>query len=138
MKNLVILSLLVIGLTSCSKDSLDPATDNLASVEKSEIFVTVTYLTWSDLECDFNCSGAGAQIITYVMNAKIDLMPEDLAGNDQPGQGRKFGSTDKDGTVAFKDLDPGKYTITADTPYGQKSRTIYTQLNRRSSIEFSF
>ncbi len=138
MKKLVILSFLVLALTSCSKDSIDFGTDNLVFVEKSEIIVTVTYLTWSDLESDFNCSGAGAQIVTYISNAKVDVVSGELSGNDEQSQNRQFGTTDADGKVAFENLEPGKYTLTVDTPYGQKTRTIFTQLNRRSSVEFSF
>jgi hypothetical protein len=138
MKKLLIFSLMAFGLSSCSKDSLDPATDNFSSIEKSEIIVTVTYLTWSDLECDLNCSGAGSQFISYIADAKVDVYDGDGSGNDQQGDGRKFGLTDKAGTILFKDLDPRQYTVRVDTPYGQKSRTIYTQLNKRSSIEFSF
>lgn len=138
MKKLVIFSLLVLALTSCSKDSIDPGTDNLVFVEKSEIIVTVTYLTWSDLECDFNCSGAGTQIVTYIYNAKVDVVSGDITGNDQQVQNRQFGTTGADGKVTFENLEPGKYTLTVDTPYGQKFRTIFTQLNRRSSVEFSF
>lgn len=138
MKKLVIFSFLILALTSCSKDSIDPGTDNLVFVEKSEIIVTVTYLTWSDLESDFNCAGAGAQIVTYIDNAKVDVVSVEISGTDEQGQGRQFGTTGADGKVAFENLEPGKYTLTVDTPYGQKTRTIFTHLNRRSSVEFSF
>jgi hypothetical protein len=138
MKNLLLFSLAVLGLTSCSKDSLDPGAENFSSISKSEIFITVTHLTWSDLQSDLNCSGAGSQLISNVEGAKIDLYCGDQAGNDQVGGQNKFGTTDSHGTVAFKDLEPGQYTLMADTPYGQKSRVVYTQLSRRSLVEFSF
>jgi len=139
MKNLLIITLMILGLTSCAKDSLDPVTDNLVSVEKSEVVVTVTYLTWSDLSCDLNCNGSGGQYINYMANAKVDLYVGTAdPGNDVAGAGRKFGLTNERGSVLFEDLDPGQYTITVDTPLGQKIRRIYTQLHRRTAVEFSF
>ena len=138
MKNLLVTSLIILGLTSCAKDSLDPVTDNLVYVEKSEVVVTVTYLTWSDLSCDLTCNGSGSQYINYMANAKVDLYSGTDGTNDQPGTGRKFGMTNESGSVLFEELEPGKYTIVVDTPLGQKTRTIYTQLHRRSSLEFSF
>jgi len=138
MKNLLLFSLVVLALTSCSSDSLDPGTENFSSISKSEIFVTVTSLTWSDLQSDLNCSGAGSELISYVEGAKIDLYIGAQSGNDQAGGQQLFGTTNSQGTVVFKDLEPGQYTLVADTPYGQKSRVVYTQINRRSSVEFSF
>jgi|GEM_PF-3563550 len=137
MKNLLIISLMIVGLTSCAKDSLDPVNDNLVTVENSEVVVTVTYLTWSDLACDLTCNGGGSQYINYMANAKVDLYPTD-GSNDQPGTGRKYGMTNESGSVRFEELEPGQYTIVVDTPLGQKTRTIYTQLHRRTSLEFSF
>jgi hypothetical protein len=138
MKNLLITSLIILGLTSCAKDSLDPVPDNLVYVEKSDIVVTVTYLTWSDLACDLSCNGSGSQYINYLANAKVDLYAGTNDTNDQLGNGRKYGLTNESGSVLFEALEPGKYTIVVDTPLGQKTRTIYTQLHRRSSLEFSF
>ena len=138
MKNILISTLLVLGITSCSKDSLDDVSSNLVSIEKSEIIVTVSYLTWSDLECDLGCTGTGTESISFVANAKVDLYNGDLSLNDEGGQRRAFGLTDKQGSLLFEDIDPGQYTLIVDTPFGQKSRTFYTQLNKRSSIEFSF
>ena len=138
MKNLLIATLLVLGMTSCSKDSLDDLSSNLVSIEKSEIIVTVSYLTWSDLECDLGCAGTGSESISFIANAKVDLYNGDLSVNDEGGQKRAFGLTDREGSLLFEDIDPGQYTLIVDTPFGQKSRTFYTQLNKRSSIEFSF
>src|SRR6187402_1866783 len=123
MKNLLIISLMIVGLTSCAKDSLDPVNDNLVTVENSEVVVTVTYLTWSDLACDLTCNGGGSQYINYMANAKVDLYPKD-GSNDQPGTGRKYGMTNESGSVRFEELEPGQYTIVVDTPLGQKTRTI--------------
>ena len=139
MKNLLITSLIILGLTSCAKDSLDPVTDNLVYVEKSEVAVTVTYLTWSDLSCDLTCDGSGSQYINYMANAKVDLYAGTTnTSNDVAGTGRRYGTTNESGSVLFEDLEPGQYTITVETPLGQKTRTIYTQLHRRTSMEFSF
>jgi hypothetical protein len=138
MKNLLITSLIILGLTSCAKDSLDPVTDNLVYVEKSEVVVTVTYLTFSDLSSDLTCNGEGSQYIHYMANAKVDLYSNTDTFTDQPGTGRKFGMTNESGSIRFEDLDPGQYTIVVDTPLGQKTRNIQTQLHRRTSLEFSF
>lgn len=138
MKNFLISAFLVLGISSCSKDSLDSVSPNLSSIEKSEIRVTVTYLTWSDPNCGFGCGDSGTQTVSFISNAKVDLYSGDLSMSDEGGSGIGFGTTDKDGTLLFQDLNPGQYTILVDTPYGQKTRTIYTQLNKRSSIEFSF
>jgi len=138
MRNILLSTLLVLGITSCSKDSLDSTPDNLVSIEKSEIIVTVTYLTWSDLSCDLGCAGTGTQTVTFVTNARVDLYTGDLSNNDHPADPEGNGLTDKEGSIKFNDLDPGQYTLVVNTPYGQKTRSIYTQLHRRSIIEFSF
>lgn len=138
MKNLLIISLVILLLTSCSKDSLDPVTDNFVFVDNSQVVVTVTYLTWSDLTCDLTCAGTGREYINYMQNAKVDLYSGTTPGTDDPNADRRFGTTNESGSVLFEDLDPGQYTIIVDTPLGQKTRTVYTQLNRRSSVEFSF
>jgi hypothetical protein len=138
MKNLLIFCLTLLGLTSCTKDSLEPDSDNLVSIDQSEVAVTVTYLTWSDLACDLTCTGGGSQYINYMANAKVDIFPGTDTSNDQPGENRKFGTTNTSGAVLFEDLAPGQYTIIVDTPLGQKSRVIFTQLHRRTSVEFSF
>jgi hypothetical protein len=138
MKNILVSTLLVLGISSCSKDSLDSAPSNALSIEKSAILVTVTYLTWNDQNCDLGCGGNGTQTVSFIANAQVDLYSGDISASDVAGHGTDFGNTDKEGSILFEDLDPGQYTILVDTPYGQKSRTIYTQLNKRSSIEFSF
>ena len=51
MKNLIIMSLLAVGLTSCAKDSIDNSSDEFISIEKSEIYVKVSYLSWDDSNC---------------------------------------------------------------------------------------
>jgi hypothetical protein len=136
MKNLLILFLLAAGLTSCSKDSLDPVTENY-SIDKSEVFVRVTYMTWSDLACDLTCSGEGSQYINAMPNAKVEIYSGNGQGVDDVISDLN-GLTGTDGSAIFKDIDPGQYTIIVDTPLGQKTRTVYTQLHKRTSIEFSF
>ena len=136
MKNPLILILLIGGLLSCSKDALDPASENF-SVEKSELFVTVTYMTWSDLACDLTCSGQGSQHINAMPNAKVEVYSGSGQGVDDVVSDI-YGLTGSDGTSLFRDLEPGQYTIIVDTPLGQKTRTVYTQLHRRTSVEFSF
>ena len=138
MKNYLIFSLLVLILSSCSSDSFDVNQDNLLSIEKSELLITVTHLTWSDLQCDLNCTGGGTQSISYLSDVRVDLYVGDASITDQPGARKDRGLTDADGAILFKDLEPGQYTVIVNSSYGEKSRTLYTQLNRRSAIEFSF
>ena len=138
MKNFLISTFLVLGISSCSKDSLDSVSPNLSSIDKSEIKVTVTYLSWSDLNCGYGCGENGTQTVSFISNAKVDLFSGDPSFGDEAGSGIGFGTTDKEGTLLFQEVDPGQYTILVDTPYGQKTRTFYTHLNKRSTIEFSF
>lgn len=133
-----LLTVLVLSFASCSKDSLDAGSDNFFSIEKSEIAIMVTSLTWSDQACDLGCFGQGTQTIQPIPNAKVDLYQGTISGSDEPGSSDHFGQTDRNGSLVFDDLEPGQYTIVVDTPLGQKVRTLYTQLHRRASVEFSF
>lgn len=98
----------------------------------------VTSLTWSDQACDLGCTGSGTQTIQPIANAKVDLYRGTLSATDETGGSDHFGQTDRNGSLVFEDLEPGQYTIVVDTPLGQKIRTLYTQLHRRASVEFSF
>ncbi len=138
MKKALLFAILVIGFSSCSKDSLESETEQFFSIAKSEMAVMVTYLTWSDQACDLGCTGSGTETVSAVANAKVDLYLGDITGTDQPGASLQVGVTDRNGSVLFEDLDPGQYTLIVDTPFGQKSKTIFTQLHRRASVEFSF
>lgn len=136
MNKLLTLALLTLGFASCSKDSLEPVSENF-SIEKSELFVTVTYITWSDLACDLTCSGAGSQYINPMPNAKVELYIMGSEGMDD-ALADAYGLTQIDGTILFRDLEPGQYTVVVDSPLGQKSRVLYTREHRRSAIDFSF
>jgi hypothetical protein len=138
MKKLLIFALLVFALTSCSSDSLEFNSDNLVTIEKSELLVTVTHLTWSDLQSDLNCTGGGTKSISYLPDVRVDLYTGDRSLQDQGGVSAGIGLTDANGAFLFRDIEPGQYTVVVNTPYGQKSRTLYTQLNKRAAIEFSF
>jgi hypothetical protein len=138
MKNFLIFALLVFALTSCSSDSLELNSENLLAIEKSELLVTVTHLTWSDLQSDLNCTGGGTQSISYLPNARVDVYTGDLSLQDEGGVNAGLGLTDANGAILFRDMEPGQYTVIVDSPYGRNSRTLYTQLNKRAAIEFSF
>lgn len=138
MKKFLIFSVLAIVLTSCSSDSLEINQDNLISIEKSELLITVTHLTWSDLQSDLNCTGGGTQYISYLPDVRVDLYSGVVSDSDQPGTSKFIGLTDANGAVLFRNLEPGQYTVIVDSPYGKKSRTLFTQLNKRAAIEFSF
>ena len=79
MKNLVILAFFILGITSCSKDSLDPGQEQNYSIAKSEILVTVTNIDYNNNgQCGNGC-GSGEQSIDYVSNATISVYVGDIA-----------------------------------------------------------
>ena len=94
-------------------------------------------MTWSDLACDLTCSGGGSQYINAMPGAKVEVYSGSGEGVDDIISDI-YGLTGNDGSALFKDIEPGQYTITVNTPLGQKTRTVYTQLHRRTSVEFSF
>lgn len=138
MKKVLLFAILVIGFSSCSKDALEPEVEPFFSIQKSEVAVMVTYLSWSDQSCDLGCTGGGTETVSAIANAKVDLYVGDITATDQTGASQQYGVTDRNGAVLFKDLEPGQYTLIVDTPFGQKSRTVFTQLHRRAAVEFSF
>ena len=138
MKNLVILAFLFLGITSCSKDSLDPGQEQNYSIAKSEILVTVTDIDYNNNgQCGNGC-GSNDQNIVYVNNATITVYVGDIAEGDQTVDPIAQGRTDSNGKWIVKELEPGQYTVTVQSSFGNKSRVLFTQLHRRSSIEFSF
>ena len=139
MKNLVILALLILGITSCSKDSLDPGQEQNYSIAKSEILITVTKINYnnSNGQCGNSC-GSDEQSINYVNNATVSVYVGDIAEGDQTVTPIAQGRTDGNGKWLVRELEPGQYTVTVQSSFGDKSRVLYTQLHRRSSIEFSF
>jgi len=138
MKNLVILAFLILGITSCSKDSLDPVQEQNYSIAKSEILITVTNIDYTNNgQCGNSC-GSNEQSIGYVSNATINVYVGDIQEGDQAVTPLAVGKTDGSGKWVVRELEPGQYTVTVQSAYGHKSRVLYTQLHRRSSIEFSF
>ena len=134
MKNLLIL-LTIIGLTSCSKDSLDFESLDLTAPEKSEIAISVTYLTWND-QCGDGC-GDNGQRTEYLANARLSLY-EGEASTNSSRVAMDVLNTDFNGYALFENLEPGKYTVMVETDLGVKSRILTTQLHRRAFIDFSF
>lgn len=137
MKNLAILALVLFGLTSCSKDSLEGSLENLQGPEKSEIMVRVSYLNWSDDQCESSC-GIGSEEVVFMVNVDVKLFSGESSQSDIAGIPIIQMTTDKEGTALLEDIDPGRYTIIVETELGIKSRTLTTQLNKRSFIDFSF
>ena len=137
MKNLAILILLIIGITSCSKDTVDPIQTELYTITKSEIKVTVTNIVYTSNQCGSNC-GVSDQTINYVSNANVNVYQGNIKEGDQTAVPISQGRTGTNGESLIKDLEPGLYTVIVQSTHGQKSRVLYTQLNQRSSIEFSF
>jgi len=136
MKNLLLLILAILGLTSCSKDSLDISFEQ-PGPEKSEIMVRVSYLAWSD-ECDLGCGIGSTQVVQFIANAKVDLYSGPQTGNDSDDLPIIFTNTDSDGSALLENIEPSTYTIQVETLLGSKTRTVTTQLNKRSNIDFSF
>ena len=137
MKNLLLLILAILGLTSCSKDSLDLNLEQQGP-EKSEIMVRVSYLAWSDQECEPGCGPGSSQVVSFIANAEVDLYVGDDIHHDAVVSPILLIRTDGNGSALLEDLDPGTYTIRVETALGSKMRTLTTQLNRRSNIDFSF
>ena len=138
MKNLLIAFMLVSGLTSCTKDSLDTTSQEFSSITKSEILVTVTYLSWVDSQCEPGCGGSPSQVVNAMPNAKVEIFEGAATDTDQSAHPLLQARTDDKGKALIENLEPNQYTLVVTTSIGQKSRTIYTQLNKRSSIDFSF
>jgi hypothetical protein len=137
MKNLLILCLVIFGVTSCSKDSLDIQPDVQSGPELSEILVSVNYLEWTADQCAPGCV-LPEEAVAIIQGANILLYEGQSGTSGVVGSPMIIARTDDAGKVLLEDLSPGQYTITVDTPIGQKSRTVTTQLHRRSFIDFSF
>jgi hypothetical protein len=137
MKNLVILIFLLTGITSCSKDTLDPNQAEFYTITRSEILVTVTNIVYNHNQCGSGC-GSNDQVIGYVTNATVNVYQGNIKEGDQSAVPMTQGRTDANGRWLMKDLEPGLYTVLVESSYGHKSRVLYTQLNQRSAIEFSF
>lgn len=137
MKNLAILILAILGMTSCSKDSLEPSFESLQGPEKSEIMVRVSYLTWSDDQCESSC-GLGYEEVAFVANAEVSLYEGANIQSDISVTPVMNLRTDKEGSALLEDIDPGTYTVIVESALGTKSRSLTTQLNKRSYIDFSF
>lgn len=137
MKNYLLLTLILIGITSCSKDSL---TEELVSPDmpaKSEIMIRVSLLQWVE-DCENGCGSNSGQEVIFISNAEIRLYEGRDISPDSPSAPVMISSTDRDGGYLLKDLEPSAYTVWVQTPYGSKTRSVTTQMNRRSYIDFSF
>lgn len=135
MKKLIHLSLLALAISSCSTDSLSP--DNQPAIAKSEIAITVTRYQYDGI-CPDGCYGDTGQPIFFVSNATIGVkagIVQDTLAFSLPAYS---GVTDKSGTVILTDVEPGQYTVKVETQFGNKYRTLHTQLHKRAFIDFSF
>ncbi|HUR30297.1 MAG TPA: hypothetical protein VMZ69_02630 [Saprospiraceae bacterium] len=137
MKNLFILLLAILGLTSCSKDSLEPLVDNELSPRQSEIMVRASYLTFTD-QCITECGGQNKDIVTFIEDADVNLYAGENSATDASLIPILKMQTNSDGAAIIKDVEPGTYTVIIETELGTKSRTLTTQLHKRSFIDFSF
>lgn len=138
MKNLLVLLLLVLGLTSCSKDTFDLSADAAISIRKTEIAVTVSHLSYNNNQNQTGCGSSASQSVSYIPNAQVSVYSGQPGDTDQLPALLHQGSTDQMGRVLFGELEPGQYTLIVTTPLGEKTRNILTQLHKRANIEFSF
>lgn len=138
MKNILILVMVIFGITSCSKDSFDLSLSSDNFPVKSEIMVRVSYLEWTSDQCESGCGGTSSQEVSLLANAKIHLYEGSDIGSDDLIAPVMDTRTGNDGAVLLENLEPGIYTVWVETPLGEKSRTLTTQLNKRSFIDFSF
>ncbi len=136
MKNLLLLVLSILGLTSCSKDSLDLNFEQQGP-EKSEIMVRVSYLAWSEYECEPGC-GTSSQVVFGLANAKVELFQGQDIENDVEISPLLKTVTNREGYTLLVDINPDTYTLRVETTMGIKLRTVTTQYNKRSNIDFSF
>jgi hypothetical protein len=137
MKNLFILLLAILGLTSCSKDSLEPLVNNEISPRQSEIMVRASYLTFTD-QCITECGGQTKDVVTFIEGADVNLYAGENVVTDASLIPILKMQTNSEGAALIQDLDPGTYTVVIETELGTKSRTLTTQLHKRSFIDFSF
>ncbi|HZV71576.1 MAG TPA: hypothetical protein VFG10_18615 [Saprospiraceae bacterium] len=137
MKNLLLFLLVIFGITSCSKDSLDQMPDPKNQPEKSEIKISVTYLHWTD-QCDYSCGNSGEQSLSSIANANVVLYSGERSDSDVLSTPLMNIKTNTEGTALIENIEPATYTIYVDTPLGKKARIVTTQLHRRSYIDFSF
>lgn len=105
--------------------------------EKSEIKVRVSTLEWKNESSELGC-GATSQYVTFISNAEVLLYAGNNHDADATQSPLQSFYTDTDGSTLLEDLEPGQYTVLVRTPLGDKYRLITTQLNRRTSIDFSF
>jgi len=137
MKKALLFTLVVLGLTSCSKDSLDSGIDSFNKPVKSEIMVQVTYLSWSN-HSGGTCGNSGNEEVAYMTNVKVALYHGQQSTSDNMGIPIMNSITDSKGSALLKDIEPDVYTVSVETPLGIKSRTITSQLHKRSYVDFSF
>jgi len=136
MKNLALLLFFVIGITSCSKDSVDPTSGEFYTITKSEILVTISRFVYDNDQCGNGCGGNDG--VDFVANAMVHVYPGDIKEGDESPTPIAQGRTGTNGKILVQDLEPGQYSVFVQSTYGNKSRVLFTQLNQRSSIEFSF
>jgi hypothetical protein len=135
MKQLIHLSFLALAISSCSTDSLVPVEE--FTIAKSEIEVTVTRYQYDGI-CPEGCYGDEGQPIFFVANAAVDLKAGIVQDTLDFSSPLHSDLTGREGTVLIEDLEPGQYTIKVGTQFGNKYRTVYTQLHKRAFIDFSF
>jgi len=137
MKNAFVLILVLLGLTSCSKDTLDQNIDSFIKPVKSEIFINVTSIHWTQ-SADNGCSHSNGNNASFISDAKVELYKGEKSDTDIAGEPMLSVRTDQSGNAVMKEIEPSTYTISVETPLGQKSRIVTTQVHKRSYIDFSF
>ena len=138
MKNILIFFMMVGGLTSCSKDSLDVYPKDPLGPEQSEIMVRVSYLSWSGDQCEPGCGGTAHEDVSMIANAEVYLYKGEMTSGDAEVNPLMNLRTDEDGSVLLQDLQPDTYTVSVITVLGTKTRKLNTQLHKTSYIDCSY
>jgi hypothetical protein len=131
--------LLVLGLTSCAKDSLETPSAFEPLVNRSSVTVNVTHQVWSDEAPTQECLWSdGLTYIYFVEGAIVSISRVDQMGIDDSGFTSLTHATNRSGSITFSDLDAGAYTLIVKTDFAEQSRDIEVYENVRSLVNFRF
>ncbi len=139
MKNLFLFSFLFfVGLASCSKESIDPSTPFESLVKQAEVTINVTHQNWTDSLSNVSCNGDGLSPVHVVEDAVVTIYQGDPTDGNDSGFNRLTGLTGRSGSVTFSGLEPGEYTIIANSIFGEQTKIVQTYANVHSLIKFMF
>ena len=141
MKNLLLfLSLIfLLGVSSCSEESLDASSEFEALVKKASFTVNVTHQIWSDEAPTQSCLWAdGLSYIYFVEDAVVAISKSDQAGIDDSGFNTMTLQTNRSGSIDVSDLEPGDYNIIVNTGFAEQTKVVRAYENVHSLVNFRF